>query len=166
MNQIWTPFQTEYNSYFLHIAIRLLWQTLVPLAHSCLIADLSWIPRWDSFQKEIYWLPAETEIKPATSRYRQRRKRRSKILDTLAVFFNFLLKVFLFGGRHIIPCNMVLSPGPPLSWLSHPVHGSVVDVLDCDTLIKEFELQWRYYAYFPINTHGENICTIIPSSMD
>ena len=40
-------------------------------------------------------------------------------------------------------------------------HGAVVNVLDCDIVISEFELQSRYYVYFRINTPEKGMIPFI-----
>ena len=50
-------------------------------------------------------------------------------------------------------------------------HGEVANVLDCDIVVSEFELQLRYYIHFRTNTHGGKVwlplsspamCQILP----
>ena len=45
-------------------------------------------------------------------------------------------------------------------------HGIVVKVLDCDIVVREFELELRYYFHFRTNTIGKGIKPVISSAMD
>ena len=40
--------------------------------------------------------------------------------------------------------------------------GVVANVVDCEIIVIEFELQLRYYLHFPINSFGKNMNSIIP----
>ena len=44
--------------------------------------------------------------------------------------------------------------------------GVVANVLDCDIVVSEFELQSRYYIPFQTNTLGKDINTLILSAVD
>ena len=41
-------------------------------------------------------------------------------------------------------------------------HDVVVNVLDCDIVINEFEFQSRYYVHFRANTFGKGMNSLIP----
>ena len=43
--------------------------------------------------------------------------------------------------------------------------GVVINVLDSDIVVSEFELQSRYYVHFRTNTHGKGRHTLILPSM-
>ena len=42
----------------------------------------------------------------------------------------------------------------------------MANVLDCDIVVCEFELQSRYYVHFRIYTLGKGMNPFIPSAMD
>ena len=45
-------------------------------------------------------------------------------------------------------------------------HGIVVNEMDCNISVSEFELQPYYYGiYFQINTFGKGINSLIPPAM-
>ena len=41
----------------------------------------------------------------------------------------------------------------------------MADVLDCDIVVSEFELQSSYYAHYQINTLGKDMISFIPIGM-
>ena len=41
-------------------------------------------------------------------------------------------------------------------------HGVVGNVLDCDIVVREFELQSRYYIHNRVYTYGEDMNNFIP----
>ena len=41
----------------------------------------------------------------------------------------------------------------------------VANVLDCDIVVSEFELQWRDYVRFRVNTLGEDMKPLIRQAM-
>ena len=45
------------------------------------------------------------------------------------------------------------------------LHGVVADVLDCDLVESEFELQLRYYVHFQTNTIGKDMNPLVSLSM-
>ena len=50
----------------------------------------------------------------------------------------------------------------PLSW----TEGVVANVLDCDIVVSEFELQWRYYVHFQTNILGKDMSLLIPMNSE
>ena len=47
--------------------------------------------------------------------------------------------------------------------LSGSLYGIVVDILECNMVVSEFELQPRYYVYFQTNTLGKGMNLLIQS---
>ena len=46
--------------------------------------------------------------------------------------------------------------------LLQSLHGVEANMLDCDTVASELELQLHYYDHFQTNTHGKSMNHFIP----
>ena len=45
-------------------------------------------------------------------------------------------------------------------------YGIMVNMLDCNILVSEFEPQSHFYAYFQTNTLGKSVTSIMPPAID
>ena len=50
--------------------------------------------------------------------------------------------------------------------MSASLRGVVANVLDCDIIVSEFEIQSRYYVHFQINTLRKGMNLLIPRAID
>ena len=64
-----------------------------------------------------------------------------------------------------MPLNKETKPNSTYLFYMRLIRDGVVNVLNCDILVKEFELQSRYYVYFQTDTRANGINPLIPSKL-
>ena len=85
-------------------------------------------------------------------------------MSILTIYFLKYYIFMYFGLANILICVESL-----LMWVVCKVKQSrrrrlcrvMVNVLDCDIVVSEFELQQRYYNYFRTNTLGKNMSPLV-----
>ena len=78
----------------------------------------------------------------------------------MLVFLSFLNEVeliFLHTSISIVSAQLNSLRGCP--------HGVIVKAMDCGIVVREFELQSRYYVHFRTNTLGKGMSPLILPAM-